>query len=313
MAMTADRMIRCGHDSKYYRRTYEYGHAALVDAIPGTQLPHNLIVGREIPPRVDRNRCHTETDSLYDFIRLLLQKKHYAAALLETERIAYFKPQMADSTTILLRLLCYDGLNREEEALFDYSMHVQQPQWHSADIRMQAAKMYYELGNYDATLDELAQISSTEPEIRKLTLLRAAAAALKAGRETEATRYIHEAQPLMEAEKWNATQQLMQQLTRQRPKHPLTAGLLSIIPGGGYFYCRQPASALTSLLVNALLGYATYSSIHCKNYGVAGIMGVFSLTFYAGNFIGAVNGAKRYNARRLESHADRFEKLNSLY
>lgn len=313
MMLTADRMIRCGHDSKYYDRTYEYGYAALADPIPGTTLPRNSIVGRTIPPKVDRTRCHTETDSIRDFIRLLIQQGNYNAALLETERIAYFRPQLADSSLFLLRMLCYDGMNREEEALFDYSLHAQQPQWQSTEIRMQAAKMYHELGNYKGALDELAKITSADPEIRKQVLLGAAASSLRAGCENEAICYVKQAQPYMETTQWQSTQSLLAHLSQQRTKRPLMAGLFSIIPGGGYLYNRQPGNALTSLLVNGLLAYATYSSINRKNYGVAGVMGVFSLTFYAGNFLGAINGAKRYNNRRLESHAKRFEKLNAVY
>ena len=65
--------------------------------------------------------------------------------------------------------------------------------------------------------------------------------------------------------------------------------------------------------VNALLGYAVYTSLDRRNYGVAGLMGVFAVTFYAGNFVGAVQGAHRYNKERLQNCADRFERLNAIY
>ena len=85
------------------------------------------------------------------------------------------------------------------------------------------------------------------------------------------------------------------------------------VPGGGYVYDRQPASALTALIVNGLLAYATATSIKSNNYGVAAVMGVFSLTFYTGNILGAVSGAKRYNKRRVDACATSIERANNIY
>ena len=107
--------------------------------------------------------------------------------------------------------------------------------------------------------------------------------------------------------------QVFESLRNMRKKKPLTAGLLSIIPGMGYLYCGQPGNAITSLLINGLLAYATYTSVKNKNYGIAGVTGVFSLTFYVGNIMGSVNGAKRYNSRRLSESAAMLERINNIY
>lgn len=71
--------------------------------------------------------------------------------------------------------------------------------------------------------------------------------------------------------------------------------MLSVIPGAGYAYTKQYQTAITSLLINSVLAYATYTCIKRDNYGMAALSGIFSLTFYFGNILGAGKSANRYN------------------
>jgi len=80
-----------------------------------------------------------------------------------------------------------------------------------------------------------------------------------------------------------------------RYKNPMTAGICSIIPGLGYLYSGHKSSALSSFLVNGLLSYAVQSNIKSENYGMASLVGIFSLSFYVGNITGSIKSAKRYN------------------
>ena len=86
----------------------------------------------------------------------------------------------------------------------------------------------------------------------------------------------------------------LNELKEQKKKSPSLARILSIIPGGGYLYTNHKGSALTAFVINSLLGYATYTSVKSKNYGVAGVCGFLGLSFYIGN----INGAGRSAVRR---------------
>lgn len=91
-----------------------------------------------------------------------------------------------------------------------------------------------------------------------------------------------------------------------RQKSPLTAGLLSIVPGGGYLYCGRYRDALASFLVNGALMYAAYESFENDNEALGGIIGFVELGFYTGNIYGSVASAHKYN----RSQTSRFiEKL----
>ena len=314
IAMTADRMIRCGHDGGYYPITYEYGYSSLVDLPPFDSLPPHLVYWPRSYVVAGARQCRNANDSVIGFVHHLIDAHDYQLALLEIERIEYFKPHLRSPELRLLRLLCYDGLDREEEGLLYF--HSTQSQGGKSDGRLlfRAAKMYGELGNHREAVNVLSAVNSSDRDTLFRKYVCMSLASLRAGDERAACDFIGKSAgfaPDASVANFNSRQMLT--LGREKKKSPLAAGLLSIVPGGGYVYDRQPASALTALIVNGLLAYATATSIKSNNYGVAAVMGVFSLTFYTGNILGAVSGAKRYNKRRVDACATSIERANNIY
>lgn len=314
MAMTADRMIRCGHDSSYYPLTYEYGYASLIDMPPFDTIPARIIYH----PRafiVDGTDYNTlKNDSLIGFIHNLINSHHYQTALLEIERIGYFHPELKSKKLYLQKMLCYDGLDREEEGLLDFYNQKDSSYRTNTELLIQAAKMYGQLSNWNAAFNTLSAIKSINKDTLFLKYLYSGIAALHNEDEKKAAHYIKQSAQYAPDKTIAAHNlQLVQNLKTKRPKKTWLAGLLSIIPGGGYIYNRQPASAITSFAVNGLLAYATYTSIKRKNYGIAGLTGVFSITFYAGNLFGSIKGTKRYNHKRTEDIASTLEKDNHIF
>ena len=106
---------------------------------------------------------------------------------------------------------------------------------------------------------------------------------------------------------------LLDQLSKQKKKNSTIAKYLSIIPGLGYLYSGHKGSALTSLLVNGALGYATYTSIKSQNYGLAGLCGLFTVSFYIGNINGASRSATRYNEAKKRNIIKQLESINNIY
>ena len=80
-----------------------------------------------------------------------------------------------------------------------------------------------------------------------------------------------------------------------RAKSPLSAGLLSVFPGGGHFYLGQWQIGLTSLVWSGgLMAAAGYSALQ-QDYVMAGALGVVGLGWYAGGVYGAIAGAMQHN------------------
>ena len=106
---------------------------------------------------------------------------------------------------------------------------------------------------------------------------------------------------------------VLENIKEQKKKRPSLARILSIIPGGGYLYTNHKGSALTAFVINSLLGYATYTSVKTKNYGIAGVFGFLGLSFYIGNINGAGRSAIRYNERQYNEYIRKLESNNHIF
>lgn len=89
-----------------------------------------------------------------------------------------------------------------------------------------------------------------------------------------------------------------EQLDQQKnipQKSPMIAGLLSVIPGGGYLYCGRYNDALISFVINSALIYGAYESFNEDLPVLGGIITFIELGFYAGNVYGGISSAHKYN------------------
>ena len=78
-------------------------------------------------------------------------------------------------------------------------------------------------------------------------------------------------------------------------KNPVAAGILSVVPGGGFLYCGRPRDALVSFLVNGGLIYSAVRSFRREDYALGGVVSFVGFGFYAGNIYGSVSSAHKYN------------------
>lgn len=88
-------------------------------------------------------------------------------------------------------------------------------------------------------------------------------------------------------------------------KSPTTAGILSIVPGGGQLYCNRYKDAATAFLINAGLIWATWESFDKEQYALGSVIGFVGFGFYAGNIYGAVSSAHKYNRDRTAEFRER--------
>lgn len=94
----------------------------------------------------------------------------------------------------------------------------------------------------------------------------------------------------------------------QRParKSPRVAAALAIVPGAGYAYAEHYGTAVASLVVNGLLGWATVNAFRDGNNGAGGFCAVLAAGFYVGNITGSAQSADRYNTYQEERFQARF-------
>jgi putative component of membrane protein insertase Oxa1/YidC/SpoIIIJ protein YidD len=291
MALTADRLTRCSHDRKYYSETFESGYLRLLDYPAGKTPPSGLAYR---PAKYLYADSYKAQDNTKIFIQHLINRNHYDLALLEIERELCFKPD-CDSSFYLNKLLCYDALNREEAGIMDYESNFPPAVKNNRRVVLKVAKLYYGAGNGEMALKTLRNMNAEDNETNYKSLVLQGIIETQRQNFNQAKSLFQESSNYTDAGTADKNIRLVENLEKANMKNPATARLLSVIPGAGYAYTKNYQNAITSFIINSLLGYATYTSIKEKNYGVASIMGVFSVSFFAGNILGAGNSADRYN------------------
>ena len=106
---------------------------------------------------------------------------------------------------------------------------------------------------------------------------------------------------------------LSQEMSKKKDlktKSPITAGILSIIPGAGHLYCGRYKDATTAFILNTAMIYAAYEAFDNNLDALGGILTFFELGFYSGNIYSAVNCAHKYN-RNANKHFFEYLRQNS--
>ena len=183
-------------------------------------------------------------------------------------------------------------------------------------VNMQVALLYYLTSNNQNALSVLDRILTkgvTTENQEKAHILKAIIN-LKEGNIQEGELMFHEmASWDVNKELYEKNLDILRNIKEQKKKSPSLARILSIVPGGGYLYTNHKGSALTAFVINSLLGYATYTSVKSKNYGVVGVCGFLGLSFYIGNINGAGRSAVRYNERRYNDCIRKLESNNHIF
>jgi hypothetical protein len=120
----------------------------------------------------------------------------------------------------------------------------------------------------------------------------------------------------MVSEPWQtALERWYSERLRFEPKKPWTAGLLSLVPGGGQFYVGNKADAFMALTTVGIFAFQTYRGHQLRGWkhGYTITFGVLTAGFYLGNIYGGQAAAKRYNAFHLEEFDARLKSISSRF
>jgi len=95
-------------------------------------------------------------------------------------------------------------------------------------------------------------------------------------------------------------------------KNPTLAGTLSIVPGGGQFYCHRYRDGLTAFLVNAGLILAAWEAFDNDLPALGGVITFVEFGFYAGNIYGAVSSAHKFNRDQMDAFKNHLNRNRSM-
>jgi len=249
------------------------------------------------------------------FVETLINKGNYSVALLEIERISFLQK----SNSIFLyrnKLLCYEALGREEDAIYEYEMRFPDSIKNNSTIQLDIAKLLFKLDNYGDSKAILCKIldnpASNSDILKRAYNLRGIIALSEDDYTLAKKMFLESTNYSLNKELLAQNLNLLSEVEHHKKKNPRLARFISIVPGLGYVYTNQKQNALTAFIINTLLSYATYTSIKSKNYGVAGLMGTFAISFYGGNILGAGNSAKKYNQKLKRDNINKLSNINQI-
>ena len=302
----ADRLMRCSRDKQYYATTSHIGSTRFLD------LPNDSVAYRYKDFRPPCADVIADKSNILAFINYLINAQDYSGAMLEIRREQFYRPNDA---LYLPKLICYRGMRNPLQAVFEYQTEFPASVKKSFRVNYQAALAYYELENFidlRHTLNYALLHAHDSLACQKMHTLMA----LSYVREEK---YDSAHVSFSQAHEWNKddnmysfNQRNLRELQTMKQKSPGLAKSLSIIPGLGYLYTGHKGSALTSFLVNGLLGYATYTCFNKKNYGLGAICGFLNLSFYIGNLNGAARSAHRFNQAKKNKSIKTLETRNQI-
>lgn len=299
MVLTADRLTRCSHDLDIYQTTYVYGFPAAIDYPKNQNAPDGILPNLKSQPTFVGNSFETDSTSRsLRFIAFLINQKNYQGALTEIDRILFEDGHPSSCDIYAYKLKCYEGLNRYQDGIMSFEQFFPDSAKNQYLTVFNVAHLYDLIDNEDIPLkyyNKAASLYSSNKEyahpFSELGIIYAEQKQYGDARSAFLEKYLID----NNYDAYISSLNIIQDLESCKKKKKSVAIALSIIPGGGYIYTRQPKNALTALIINSVLGYASYTSFKNKNYGLGIIMSTLTLSFYTGNIFGAGNSAKLYN------------------
>lgn len=301
--LTADRLMRCGRDFKYYGLTYQQNQFRPVDFPDPAENAAFLAVSRT--PVFARSDSVRDRETELAFAKSLMNKGFHQQALLVLSRMLYEKPRSLTPEVYVNYLACLRAVDEPENALYEYEVNLPAELRTHPGVLTEVGHCWMQLKNYGRGAETfgraLAYVPKHSEKADQLTMLRGVA--LARTEQWDSARVTFQRIPTQSFYAPNAQRNLSQlaKLDHARFKKPALAGGLAVVPGLGYLYAGHRQTALAAFLVNGLFAWATYSTFERRNYGLGVLVGVVSLGFYAGNIQGSVRSARRYNQAKRDA------------
>lgn len=226
----------------------------MLDFPPYMKNPDNLVYKSKEYFYTDNLKSSDKKDSCILFINHLINSNDYVGALYEINRTLFFSKD-ADPDIYANKLICYDALDKEEDGVYDYTIHFPEHIKSNPVVMIKAVRLYMNMNNYKEAIDllnSITDVTSDSTLLYKKYVLKGIIN-IKSNAFSEAKNSFVKSSRHTDNPSLPATNlEIVNHLSDIKTKKPAVARFLSIIPGAGYIYTRQPQNAATSLIINSL-------------------------------------------------------------
>jgi putative component of membrane protein insertase Oxa1/YidC/SpoIIIJ protein YidD/TM2 domain-containing membrane protein YozV len=304
---STDRLLRCGHEHILYDVTLQENGFKLVDMPRGVTIDKNTIFQ---PPRQFFTEQSEYRDTIINEIASLINNGYHSEAIIQINKLKVKGDFNND--LVAFEMLCLNAMKRHEDVLLKYN-YLNDSSKSYLPILKQVFKSHSKLGNYNQLVGFGPMIRYYDSSEYRVSQLKnqVIASYFKLGQYNEAETFI--SQTALKKTDMNEARLALNNLKTLKLKSPFAAQLLStVLPGSGYIYSGHTMTGITALIVNGLLGYATYSSFKSGNTGIGILSGILNFGFYIGNIQGSGKSVKRYNSNKKEKIIKSFENKSIL-
>lgn len=314
MILTADRLTRCSHDLDMYQTTFRYGFPSAVDYPNTREIPDGVVIDNFKPPVFVSNSCHN-VDSLHSvcFIAFLINQRNYQGALNEIDKALFKGSSRNYSEMYAYKLKCFEGLDRYNDGILSFEQSFPASVKNDYQVMVNVAHLYELNNDLEASLKYYKEAASLYISNRDKShpFSELGKIYVKQGLYQDARSAFRDKYYVDENyDAFQSSLHVIDDIESFKGKSKKLAMAMSVIPGAGYVYTKQPKNALTALILNGVLGYASYTSFKAGNHGVGFIMSVLSLSFYLGNIVGSGTSAERFNASYERRVLDNLQSIN---
>jgi TolA-binding protein len=253
------------------------------------------------------NQVVLDADQQYQYAESCFSRGDYEAATAEFKRFVHFFPEdvLVEKALFAIAMSDYHR-ERFEEAIAGFTES--EGRFPNTPLSIRAAFMISECylrmkdtGNAIITLHNLLA-RTADTDVRDEAYDRMAWIYIERG-EFEKARSVFQKISLKNQSRY-AVDMLSSELEKDvliPRKDPQVAGVLSILPGGGYLYCERYQDALVAFLLNGALILASWEAFDQGNPALGGVIAAVEFGFYAGNIYGGVASAHKYNDQKTRS------------
>lgn len=297
MTLTTDRLMRCGHELNLYPsleinneiKFLDYNYINLIDTLSKKNNEEQYLF-----------RNFKEKNPLeIEFFLHLVNEGDYKDAILEYKRIKFYNSEIINLTFEYNYIRSLFALGKYEDVIFSIQKSIFS---NEILLKIKLAESYFKLSDYGMALTSIEDL-----EINKSVELRSLIYT-NIGDLISAEKNLNSIdKDYIFYEYVEHNKKIISDLKKVKLKSKKIAGILSVIPGGGYLYSGQKATAITSLFLNTAFCYATITSIKSGNYGIAGLTGIFGSAFYIGNILGGIKSAERHNTYKKNYYLEKMK------
>ncbi|MCF8028054.1 MAG: tetratricopeptide repeat protein [Desulfobacteraceae bacterium] len=249
----------------------------------------------------------------YAFAQKLYEQQDFQAAATEFDRFVHFfeKDKRAPAAAFYAGLARF-SMQHYQEAIdaFNRLIRSYPGSKQALEARFMISRCYQKQNDIDSSTMELRQIirQETDPKVRDRARSQLAWVLLEAGDISRArSSFLAISDKNQDHYNVEAIVSSLDDPGEMKHKSPLTAGLLSAVPGGGYLYTGRFREAGVAFFLTSALAVASWQCFDEDLPALGALTGLAGLGFYSGSIAGGVSSAHKYNYRQSEKFIRRLK------